>query len=93
MHKGAADPFYLVIKKLILSWTKTQHGGGRWAQSPTSGEQLLVTSAGQEREGVYPRGVAPGRSNTLQGTDTLRSTQAALMFCFFNEDTSWLSME
>lgn len=74
---------YLMIKKLILSWTKPQRGGGRWAQSPTSGEQLLVTSAGQERDRVNPRSAAPGRSNTLQCTDTLKSIQAALMFCFF----------
>lgn len=84
---------YLMIKKLILSRTKSQRGGGRGHKVPpqVSSYWWLLPA---RRDRVCPRGVAPGRSNTLQWTDTLKNRQAILKFFFsLNEDTSWLSMK
>lgn len=84
---------YLMIKKLILSRTKPQRGGGRGHKVPpqvSSYWWLLPIRRGS----VCPRGVAPGRSNTVQWTDTLKNIQAVLTFFFsLNKDTSWLSMK
>lgn len=84
---------YLMIKKLILSRTKPQRGGGRGHKVPpqvSSYWWLLPIRRGS----ICPRGVAPGRSNTVQWTDTLKNIQAVLTFFFsLNKDTSWLSMK